>query len=161
MGFSRAFMHSQTRESRGFTLIELLVVIAIIGILSSVVLASLGTARVKARDARRLSDMKQMQLALELWNDANSGEYPDTLTPLTTPTEFLPSVPLEPDGDAYIYQNFTSSYSACAVATGACTSYVLSAIMEGPVPAGGLTGTFGSGGDSVNCSVAGRYCVRP
>ena len=47
-------------RNKGFTLIELLVVIAIIGILSSVVLASLNTARSKGRDARRLSDLKQI-----------------------------------------------------------------------------------------------------
>ena len=56
---------------RGFTLIELLVVIAIIGILSSVVLASLNSARQKGRDAKRISDVKQLQLALELYYDAN------------------------------------------------------------------------------------------
>lgn len=61
---------------RGFTLIELLVVIAIIGLLSSVILASLTTARRKARDARRISDMKQIQTALELYFDAN-GSYPN------------------------------------------------------------------------------------
>jgi type II secretion system protein G len=60
---------------RGFTLIELLVVIAIIGLLSSVVLASLNSARAKSRDARRISDLKQMQLALELYYDSN-GQYP-------------------------------------------------------------------------------------
>ena len=48
------------RSSRGFTLIELLVVIAIIGMLSSVILASLNTARSKSRDARRLEDLKQI-----------------------------------------------------------------------------------------------------
>ena len=52
---------------KGFTLIELLVVIAIIGILASVVLASLNSARKKSRDARRVADIKQIQLALELY----------------------------------------------------------------------------------------------
>lgn len=59
---------------RGFTLIELLVVISIIGLLSSVVLASLNSARKKARDARRIADVKQIQLALELFYDKN-GRY--------------------------------------------------------------------------------------
>ena len=58
------------RESKGFTLIELLVVIAIIGILSSVVLASLNTARQKGRDARRLQDLKSIVTAVAL---ADSG----------------------------------------------------------------------------------------
>ncbi len=60
---------------KGFTLIELLVVISIIGLLSSVVLASLNSAREKARDAQRITDLKQIQLALELYRDAN-GAYP-------------------------------------------------------------------------------------
>ena len=52
---------------KGFTLIELLVVTAIIGILASVVLVSLGSARENARDSRRLGDVKQISLALELY----------------------------------------------------------------------------------------------
>lgn len=60
---------------RGFTLIELLVVIAIIGILASVVMASLNSARAKARDAKRMEEVKQIQNALELYY-ANNGQYP-------------------------------------------------------------------------------------
>lgn len=64
-------------SARGFTLIELLVVIAIIGILATVVLASLNNARRKSRDARRLSDIKQIQLGLELFFDgAGVASYP-------------------------------------------------------------------------------------
>lgn len=62
----------------GFTLIELLVVIAIIGVLASVVLASVNTARAKSRDARRKSDLNQLRLALELYYDANNA-YPSTV----------------------------------------------------------------------------------
>lgn len=65
------------RKNSGFTLIELLVVVAIIGILSSVVMASLNTARAKARDVRRMADLKQIQTALELYYDT-SKVYPST-----------------------------------------------------------------------------------
>lgn len=63
------------RKTKGFTLIELLVVIAIIGILASVVLASLNSARAKARDAKRVADMHNFRLALELYH-TTYGEYP-------------------------------------------------------------------------------------
>ena len=59
----------------GFTLIELLVVISIIGLLASVVMASLNSARAKGRDARRIADLKQIQNALTLYYDDN-GRYP-------------------------------------------------------------------------------------
>jgi len=60
---------------RGFTLIELLVVIAIIGLLSTLAVVALNSARQKARDAKRVADVKQIQTALELYfNDSNS--YP-------------------------------------------------------------------------------------
>jgi len=60
---------------RGFTLIELLVVIAIIGLLSSIVLASLNTARAKARDAQRESEIEQLRTALAMYY-ADHGVYP-------------------------------------------------------------------------------------
>ena len=61
---------------RGFTLIELLIVIAIIGVLASIILASLQTARLKANDAKRLTEMDQVRIALELYALDHSGTYP-------------------------------------------------------------------------------------
>lgn len=64
------------KNKKGFTLIELLVVIAIIGLLSTLAVIALNNARQKARDARRITDIKQIQQALELYmNDASY--YPE------------------------------------------------------------------------------------
>ncbi len=60
---------------RGFTLIELLVVIAIIGILASVVLASLNSARDKGSDAAAKSSLNNMRAQAELYYDNNSNSY--------------------------------------------------------------------------------------
>ena len=70
-------MQQKNLKTAGFTLIELLVVIAIIGILSSVVLASVNSARAKARDTKRIADFRQIQTALELFYD-QYGQYPIT-----------------------------------------------------------------------------------
>lgn len=59
-------------------MIELLVVVAIVGVLASVVLASLNTARKKARDSRRISDLHQIRNALNLYASDNGGSFPTT-----------------------------------------------------------------------------------
>lgn len=64
-------------KTKGFTLIELLVVIAIIGLLSSIVLASLDGARARSRGARINSDIRQLERALFFYADDNNGNYPD------------------------------------------------------------------------------------
>ena len=63
------------KKNQGFTLIELLVVIAIIGILSSVVLASLNTARGKGADAAIKSTLANTRAAAEMVYDASNGSY--------------------------------------------------------------------------------------
>ena len=65
----------QGRKDSGFTLIELLVVIAVIGVLASVVLASINSAKGRSRDARRMDDMLQLQTAVEMYKNDN-GSYP-------------------------------------------------------------------------------------
>ena len=95
-------MKNQTKK--GFTLIELLVVISIIGLLASIVLVSLGSARAKSRDAKRISDMRQMSTALELYfNDYGgypvNGNLTGTATSLAPQyVGYIPAAPTPPDG---------------------------------------------------------------
>lgn len=79
--------------------------IALIGLLSSVVLLALNSARAKSRDAKRLADVRQMASALELYfNDMNS--YPPSL-PILTPSYIgtIPTEPTPPDGTCTPEQN--------------------------------------------------------
>ncbi len=70
-------------KQKGFTLIELLVVIAIIGILSSIVLVSLNTARSKGNDAKVKGQLSSIRAAAEIYNTTN-GSYGPTVTTCTT-----------------------------------------------------------------------------
>jgi prepilin-type N-terminal cleavage/methylation domain-containing protein len=65
----------QKKTQRGFTLIEILIVVAIIAILASVVLVGLGPTQQQGRDARRISDLRETQTALELYFN-KCGFYP-------------------------------------------------------------------------------------
>ncbi len=71
----------------GFTLIELLVVIAIIGLLSSIVLVSMGGTRQRARDARRQADMRSVSTAMEMcYSDTACGTGADLYPTWTVAT---------------------------------------------------------------------------
>jgi len=84
---------------QGFTLVELLVVIGVIAVLSTLVTVYLETARMSARDARRVSDVKQIQLALKMYY-TDLGTYPTYVTPnaniVNGGTNYLSRVPSNP-----------------------------------------------------------------
>lgn len=97
---------------KGFTLIELLVVISLIGILSTLILANLNSARERSRDAQRKSDLRNIQTALRLYyNDA--GGYPTNAQLPAWGSEFsksgtiymnvLPKDPLSSQSYRYTY----------------------------------------------------------
>jgi len=127
------------KKQKGFTLIELLVVIAILGLLTTIALVSLNSARAKARDSRRLADIKQIQTALEMYYSASST-YPANLTDATFLSDYMKNVPTDPQGsnvsdctgatEAYTYtqtesgQSYTLNYCLKAAAAGAPNSVV-------------------------------------
>ena len=131
----------------GFTLVELLVVIAIIGILASIIMASLSTAKAKGRDGKRLSDIKQIQLALELYDDA-CGNFPVTIYGTSgnvcnaggsspfglVAGGYITTVPTDPSGSVACTdgsQNSCYTYvGLCAGASCAPTSYHLGTTLE-------------------------------
>ena len=119
-------LRGSPKFTKGFTLMELLVVIAIIGILSSVVLTNLNGTRQKARDVKRVADVKQLQLALALYFDANDGKYPVVLSTLA-PT-YIPAIPTPPGGVSGAAADYV--YVPVAVGGTYCNSYHLGAALE-------------------------------
>ena len=119
-------------NKKGFTLIELLVVIAIIGLLSTLAVVALGSARAKARDAKRLSDLKQVQTALELYYTDNNA-YPTAAAAVTLGSDtqaclnsdgfaatgcanaYMAAVPADPGSNSYAYTSADgTTYSIAA-----------------------------------------------
>jgi len=118
-------------SKKGFTLIELLVVISIIGLLSSIVLASLSVAREKARDSKRKQDMEQYKIALELYYSDNGNYFLNT----TGDTRW-PGFGYTDCDNTYSSYYFSNSINETLVSrgylggriigpTGLCTEYVL------------------------------------
>ncbi len=95
---------------RGFTLIELLVVISIIGLLSSIVLVSVNSARKSSFDARRVSELNQIRTALELYH-LDNGHYP--YLPQLPPG--LPHQPVPPPAPQLTrYESRCPAWSGCS-----------------------------------------------
>ena len=106
---------------RGFTLIELLVVIAIIGLLSTIIAAPIQSARKKARDAKKIAELKSTELALEQYAESNSAQYPSALSALSP--QFMPvlsgftSSTTSNPRDAFAYSFYEASASGAATTT--------------------------------------------
>ena len=69
-------MIKQRKQKKAFTLIELLVVIAIIAILAAVLLPALAAAKRKAQKINCVNNLKEVGIALRIWEGDNSDKYP-------------------------------------------------------------------------------------
>jgi len=181
-------MKIQNYGNKGFTLIEMMVVVVIIAILTSIILVNFGNARAKSRDTKRVSDIAQIQLALEQYYD-RCQQYPtqaitftNTVTDLTTVNSTCPSginlgtfmarMPVPPTGANqpyydYMYKNLS----------GNIVDYILHAKLETSIDAVKDTPVISPAAFSVpsgaptpsptvisNCSNAAGsldYCVGP
>jgi prepilin-type N-terminal cleavage/methylation domain-containing protein len=152
-------------KREGFTLIEILIVVAIIAILASVILVGLGPTQSLGRDARRLSDLHEVQNGLELYYN-KSGAYPvvaggawaTLTTDLTGAGIGVNSVPNDPtSGDTYQYGS-----------DGGGTTYIVGAVLENGTggqwnnysPPGNLGNLASADTDVGKCTVATKnFCL--
>ncbi|MEK7613171.1 MAG: type II secretion system protein [Patescibacteria group bacterium] len=143
---------------QGFTIIELLVVIAIIGILATIIVANVSGSKSKSRDSRRVADVKEIQLALEVYYNDN-GKYPLKVTNLVP--NYLPQEPRDPValvGYYYSTMKPPSFVGNCSQLAAPIIKYHLGAAMENKqgVFAGlkqdhDWSGAANSGGVFVDC----------
>ncbi|MEA3368793.1 MAG: prepilin-type N-terminal cleavage/methylation domain-containing protein [Candidatus Ratteibacteria bacterium] len=143
---------------RGFTLIELMIVVGVIGFILALGIPNYMKATKKARDAKRINDLQQIQLALEMYYDDNH-HYPvntdndcygwdagyDNSDPFIQPLEdggYMTKVPTDPiskPGNScwgYRYHRYGAGSDGCDSDRGAF--YVLGVNLEasdGPHPA--------------------------
>lgn len=130
------------KQSKGFTLIELLVVVAIIGILASIVLVSLNSARAKGRDASAKGSLSSMRATAEIYFDTwNSYGAVGSTDSQTLGSGALAGSPLASALSICDYEeiirlanavyNQTQSETACEVdGSAGSVSYTLSALMN-------------------------------
>ena len=125
---------SKSIKNNGFTLIELLVVIAIIGLLSSIVLSSLSSARTKSRDASKIQTLGEIQKALTLYF-SDKGYYPKNSSTSTITNLISGYLPPNYPG---LVPNYISSipldmgiiyYTSCGSPAG-CKSFFLGVPLE-------------------------------
>lgn len=162
------------KQNGGFSLIELMVTVAIIAVLSGILLVNTSGSRAKARDAQRVSDLAQLQLAFALFYD-RCGYYPEGGTVLNinisnncpsgvTLGTFISQIPVPPSGTTQTAYNY-----ATTGANGTPTNFILHAILESynPAVAKGLSsrpvGYSSANDNSFTCSTGStppiQYCV--
>jgi len=148
------------KSGAGFTLIEILVAMAIVGILASAALVGLSSVRQTARDTKRITDLRQVQTALELYY-RREGSYPTVQTWGELITELDPvKIPSDPRN------NGTLEYEYAADSGG--VSYILKATLEGhdATLATDVDGTTHSNGAiTIDCGIDGdddekQFCIQ-
>lgn len=146
-------MGRHKQKQAGFSLIELLVVISIFGLLSSVIIVSAKESRLRARDTQRVSNLRQMKTALELYyaehdiyptsmseyGATNFSIYPTWNDLQTEMAPFMASLPHDPTEPTRYFYYFSGPQATWCLPNGgqflrirADTGYMLVAFLENP-----------------------------
>lgn len=101
---------------RGFTLIELIVAVTIISILTVVGLVSFTGTNKRARDTRRIADLTNIRMALELYRQGTGNTYPaSSALSSSLVSNYIEKIPVGPKNESYSYTKITGyTYRICA-----------------------------------------------